>query len=276
LLCDSELRLRYGGAGRARLSNISELNRQLLHSLNSSRHHRFLLPNHVTTTLRTRRRSPGRLRRGKQRSGYRNCLSDRSWPDNDLPLLERELQEMKASVPQSRDADCAVRCELNPEAVSIEQWNKLRRRWNFCRTPWRWEAEWRANPALAQKLGRRTSPAKRRAPGAIFLRQARFALALGRQLEEKKVLAPPRHEFPCAGLCAHVKKTSQRHGEHHDRSPARITAKLDRRGIVECVGGRLAIGNCSMDAVIRLFSIRRHSVLLPRKALGLRSLVRLG
>src|SRR5260370_282042 len=43
------------------LSSISELKTQLLHSLNCSRHHRFLPPNHITTALRIRRRSPGRF-----------------------------------------------------------------------------------------------------------------------------------------------------------------------------------------------------------------------
>ena len=47
------------------------------------------------------------------------------------------------------------------------------------------EAEWRANPALAQKLEEDRAQQSIRAPGAIFLRQARFALVLRKLFERK-------------------------------------------------------------------------------------------
>jgi hypothetical protein len=49
------------------------------------------------------------------------------------------------------------------------------------------EAEWRANPALAQKLEEERAQLESRSPSAIFLRQARFALVLGRLLRERKI-----------------------------------------------------------------------------------------
>jgi hypothetical protein len=49
------------------------------------------------------------------------------------------------------------------------------------------EAEWRANPPLAQKLEEERAQQEHRASSAIFLRQARFALVLRRLLVDKKV-----------------------------------------------------------------------------------------
>ncbi len=49
------------------------------------------------------------------------------------------------------------------------------------------EAEWRANPALAQKLEEERAQQEHRASSAIFLRQARFALVLRRLLADRKI-----------------------------------------------------------------------------------------
>jgi len=49
------------------------------------------------------------------------------------------------------------------------------------------EAEWRANPALAQKLEEDRAHHESRSPSAIFLRQARFALVLRSLLMERKI-----------------------------------------------------------------------------------------
>jgi len=49
------------------------------------------------------------------------------------------------------------------------------------------EAEWRTNRALAQKLEEERASENDRAPAAIFLRQARFALALRKLLLEKNI-----------------------------------------------------------------------------------------
>ena len=49
------------------------------------------------------------------------------------------------------------------------------------------EAEWRATLGLAQKLEEERAQQSSRAPGAIFLRQARFALVLRKLLQEQSV-----------------------------------------------------------------------------------------
>jgi glycosyltransferase involved in cell wall biosynthesis len=108
-------------------------------------------------------------------------LIDR-WPDKDLPLIERELEALK----RRNLPIVPFVCELDPAA---------RLNWSMEQTaPWLEflpdatviEAEWRANPALAQKLEEERAQEESRAPSAIFLRQARFALVLRRLLLEKK------------------------------------------------------------------------------------------
>jgi hypothetical protein len=49
------------------------------------------------------------------------------------------------------------------------------------------EAEWRTNPALAQQLEEDRAQQSSRAPSAIFLRQARFALVAAKINSRKNV-----------------------------------------------------------------------------------------
>src|SRR5207245_10553063 len=49
------------------------------------------------------------------------------------------------------------------------------------------KAEWRANPALAQKLEQERAQEEHRASSAIFLRQARFALVLRKLLLDRRI-----------------------------------------------------------------------------------------
>src|SRR5262249_7481727 len=49
------------------------------------------------------------------------------------------------------------------------------------------EAEWRANPALAQRLEEERAQQTNRVPGGVFLRQARFALALQGMFQQRNV-----------------------------------------------------------------------------------------
>src|SRR6202047_822890 len=78
-------------------------------------------------------------------------------------------------------------CELNSAVRftrTMEQWAE---RLEFLPDAMAIEAEWRAKRALAQKLEEERANEDERAPAAIFLRQARFALALHKLLPEKKI-----------------------------------------------------------------------------------------
>jgi glycosyltransferase involved in cell wall biosynthesis len=109
-------------------------------------------------------------------------LIDR-WPDKDLPLLEHELQQMKRrNVPI-----VPIVCELNSAARLTRPMEQLSLSMEFLPDAMVMEAEWRANPALAQRLEEERAQKDIRAPSAIFLRQARLALVVRRMLQEKKV-----------------------------------------------------------------------------------------
>jgi glycosyltransferase involved in cell wall biosynthesis len=109
-------------------------------------------------------------------------LIDR-WPDEDLPLLEHELQQMKRhNVPI-----VPIVCELNSAARLTRPMEQLSLSMEFLPDAMVMEAEWRANPALAQRLEEERAQKDSRAPSAIFLRQARLALVVRRMLQEKKV-----------------------------------------------------------------------------------------
>lgn len=109
-------------------------------------------------------------------------LIDR-WPDKDLPLLERELEEMKRrGVPI-----VPFVCELDPTVRLSRSMERMAPWLEFLPDAMVIEAEWRANPALAQKLEEERAQQESRSSSAIFLRQARFALVLRRLLMERKI-----------------------------------------------------------------------------------------
>jgi hypothetical protein len=78
-------------------------------------------------------------------------------------------------------------CELNSGARYTRAMEKIAPSLEFLPDQMVIEAEWRANHALAQKLEEDRAQQSARAPGAIFLRQARFALVLAKLLREKNV-----------------------------------------------------------------------------------------
>ena len=161
-------------------------------------------------------------------------LIDR-WPDRDLPLIERELGEMKrrgvSIVPFVCELNSAVRLSRSMErmAPSLE----------FLPDAIVIEAEWRANPVLAQKLEEARAQQDLRAPSAVFLRQARFALVLRRLLREKKVShvhATSSRALVCALILQRLIEVT-------------VSATIERRpelsrdwvkaALPRCVGGRV-------------------------------------
>jgi glycosyltransferase involved in cell wall biosynthesis len=220
LLRDSELRLRYGHAGRTRIEQ------------------HFPIEQTVAPLLKL---FEGRAKSSAKSSQHSAAatgivyLIDR-WPDKELPLLERELQEMKC-----RGASVVpVVCELNSNARLDRAMQQLASALEFLPDAMVLEAEWRANPALAQRLEEERAQQSVRAPGAIFLRQARFALALQTLLREKKVShlhATSSRALVCALLLKRLLNVT-------------VSATIETRSelprtwihhaLSECVGGRLA------------------------------------
>jgi glycosyltransferase involved in cell wall biosynthesis len=257
LLRDTELRLHYGHAGRARIERHFRIEETVVPLLKL-----FETASDAAAKSRQRRAS-----RSEAATGI-VYLIDR-WPDNDLPLLERELEEMKRPS-RSRGMPIApFVCELNSNTRLSRAMERIAPSLEFLPDAVVIEAEWRANPALAQKLEEERAQQNTRPPGGIFLRQARFALALQRLLREKNVShvhATSSRALVCALMLKELLNVT-------------VSATIEPRpelshawiqdAVSECVGGRLSNQ--------KLLDGRSSSFLLdkttfrsaPRKALGL-------
>ena len=109
-------------------------------------------------------------------------LIDR-WPDAELPLLESELLEMeKIGVPV-----VALVSELVPEEPLNPSREQIATRLTFLPDPMVIEAEWQQNQGLAHALENDRANEKHRAPSALFLQQARYAIALRSRLAQNQI-----------------------------------------------------------------------------------------
>jgi hypothetical protein len=166
LIRNPELRARYGRAGRARIEQ------------------NFRIEQTVAPLLQLLQKASAAPSKPKAPLAAHEIayLIDR-WPDEDLPLIEREVQEM-----QRRNLSIVpFVCELNPACRFTRLMERMAPRLEFLPDTTVIEAEWRANPDLAQKLEEERAQQEHRASSAIFLRQARFALALRRLLLGRRV-----------------------------------------------------------------------------------------
>jgi glycosyltransferase involved in cell wall biosynthesis len=172
LIEDVKLRLHYGRAGRARIEQHFQIKDTVAPLIG------LLQKTSAAPQPKAAHRGAATAKASNQIA----YLIDR-WPDRDLPLLERELEEMKRrTVPI-----VPIVCELNSGARYTRAMEKIAPSLEFLPDQMVIEAEWRANHALAQKLEEDRAQQSARAPGAIFLRQARFALVLAKLLREKNV-----------------------------------------------------------------------------------------
>jgi glycosyltransferase involved in cell wall biosynthesis len=156
------------------------------------------------------------------------------WPDDRLPMLEKELLEMeRRGVGMS-----AFVCRTSPEPRFTAAMEQLAPRLQFLPDAMAIEAEWRSNSELAHRLENDRASETDRAPADVFLQQARFALALEKLIRQKKI--------------SHLHATSSRAlicgvmlKKMHDLS---LSATIESqpvlsRGVIEsalkhCVGGR--------------------------------------
>jgi hypothetical protein len=184
LIRDPELRSRHGRAGRARIEQHFRIEHTVAPLLQ-------LFETASTKSGQRRASQPPSVAaadfgvassEAATESHQIAYLIDR-WPDKDLPLIEREFGEMK----QRSVSIVPFVCELN-SAVRLSRSMERMAPWlEFLPDAMVIEAEWRANPALAQKLEEERAQQESRSPSAIFLRQARFALVLRRLLAERTI-----------------------------------------------------------------------------------------
>ena len=221
-VCDGELRLRYGRAGRMRVE----------------RH--FRIEHTVAPLLKLFEQGCSRRPVGDVHASHSEAatevayLIDR-WPDNDLPLLERELEQMK----QHHVPIIPFVCELDSRHRFTHAMEEIAPSLEFLPDAMVIETECRANSGLAQRLEEDRAQQRDRAPSAIFLRQARFALVLRRLLRDKK-LSHVHATSSRALVCALMLK---------DLLNVTVSATIERRpplprawigvALPQCIGGRV-------------------------------------
>jgi len=248
LIRNRELRLRYGLAGRMRIEQhfrIEQTIRPLIELLQRT----CIAPPKPKTAP------------GLRQIAY---LIDR-WPDKNLPLIERELEEMN----RRNISIVPFVCELDSAVRLTRVMERMTPRLEFLPDAMVIEAEWRANPALTQKLEEQRAQETERVPEGIFLRQARFALVLRRSLLEKNVShihATTSRALVCALILQElvdvtVSATIERRPE--------LPQKWIRSALRRCDGGRLSDRKMLRsydDSFLRDKAAFRS---LPRKAVGL-------
>jgi glycosyltransferase involved in cell wall biosynthesis len=232
LIQDAKLRFHYGRAGRARI----EQHFRIEHTVGPLIE---LLQRTATAQEKTAHRAATTGAAASERLAGSEAatiayLIER-WPDRDLPLLERELEEMKRRhVPV-----VPIVCELNSRARYTRAMEKMAPSLEFLPDAMVIEAEWRANHALAQKLEEDRAQQSARAPSTIFLRQARFALVLANMLREKKVShvhATSSRALVCALL---LKKLLNVTASATIEARPALPREWIQNALSECVGGRL-------------------------------------
>lgn len=249
LLRDPELRLRFGRAGRERIEQhfrIEQTVAPLIEMLERScsrrsardrNSPRSALPAATESSRRRASHPPSSSfgvasREVPTAIGY---LIDR-WPDRELPLLEREIEEMKhRNVPI-----CPFVCELNSGVRLTGAMERIAPLFEFLPDAMVSEAEWRTNPALAQQLEEDRAQHSSRAPGAIFLRQGRFALVLRKLIPEKNVShihATSSRALVCAMM---LKKLLGVTVSATIEPRSELAREWIQNALSECVGARLS------------------------------------
>jgi hypothetical protein len=230
LLRDGELRLRYGQAGRARIERhfrIQQTVAPLLRLLeDASRKYRSAVAELYRSTALSK------VTDVTPRIGY---LIDR-WPDQDLPLLEQELEQMnRRNVPI-----IPIVCELDSAAPLNRALEQMTSSLEFLPDAMVIEAEWRGNPVLAQKLEEERAQRENRPPSAIFLRQARFALVLRTLLSRKNIShihATSSRALVCALLLKQLLEVTV--SATIEPQP-KLSQAWIRDALSKCVGGRVS------------------------------------
>jgi glycosyltransferase involved in cell wall biosynthesis len=166
LIVDPVLGHQYGSAGRARVEQNFAINKT------------------ITPLMQLLQASAVAREKPPQRHHVKQIayLIDR-WPDDALPLLERELKEMK----RRNISILSIVCEFNSERDLTPEQETIAPTLEFLPDAMVIEATWKSQQTLAQRLEDDRASTEERAPAAVFLRQARFALSLRDLLLENKI-----------------------------------------------------------------------------------------
>jgi colanic acid/amylovoran biosynthesis glycosyltransferase len=236
LLGDPELRLRFGDAGRARIEQhfrIEQTVAPLMEMLERSCSRRSAGDVSVSQPAAT---ESSRFRASRSEAATEIAYLIDRWPDRELPLLEREVEEMK-------DRNVPILpfvCELNSSARLNGAVERIAPSLEFLPDAMVLEAQWRTTPALAQQLEEDRAQQSSRAPGAIFLRQGRFALVLQKLFQEKNIShvhATSSRALVCALM---LKKLLGVTVSATIEPRSELSRQWIRNALSQCVGGRLS------------------------------------
>jgi glycosyltransferase involved in cell wall biosynthesis len=252
LLRDPELRLRFGDAGRTRIEQDFRIEQTVAPLINLFE-----------------KNSAKPVKSSQSRASHSEAateiayLIDR-WPDHELPLLEREVEEMKRrNVPI-----LSFVCELNSSAKLNGAVERVAPSLEFLPDAMALEAEWRTTPALAQQLEEDRAQQSSRAPGAIFLRQARFALMLRKLFLEKNIShvhATSSRALVCALM---LKKILGVTVSATIEPRSELSREWIQNALSECVGGRLSSRKLVEERGDAFFLDKTTFRSAPRKTLG--------
>jgi glycosyltransferase involved in cell wall biosynthesis len=252
LLRDPELRLRFGHSGRARIEQDFQIEQTVAPLINLFENGQFQRP---TSVCKVTNASDATL-----------CIAyliDR-WPDHELPLLEREVEEMKRrNVPI-----LPFVCELNSSARLNGAMERVAPSLEFLPDAMVLEAEWRTTSALAQQLEEDRAQQSSRAPGAIFLRQGRFALVLWKLFREKNIShvhATSSRALVCALM---LKKLLGVTVSATIEPRSELSREWIQNALSECVGGRLSSRKLVEQRGGAFFLDKTTFRSAPRKTLG--------
>ncbi len=254
LIQDAKLRLHYGRAGRERIEQHFRIDHTVAPLIEL-----FEKTPGASTKSTEHRASHSEAATGKHRIAY---IIDQ-WPDKNLPLLDRELEEMKRRhVPIA-----SIVCELNSQTRCTRAMEKTATSLEFLPDPMVIEAEWRANQALAQTMEEDRAQQSARAPGTIFLRQARFAVVLRRLLRDKNVShlhATSSSALVCALILKKLLKVTV---SATIEARPNLSREWIQNALSECVGGRLKDRQSLRDSSFLVDKTTFRSA--PQQLLGL-------
>jgi hypothetical protein len=267
LLRDPELRLRFGRAGRERIEQhfrIEQTVAPLLEMLEQSCSRRPAGDVSVSRSALLAATESSRRRASHSEAATAIAYLIDRWPDHELPLLEREVEEMKhRNVPI-----LPFVCELNSSARLNGAMERVAPSLEFLPDAMVLEAEWRTNPALAQQLEEDRAQQSSRAPGALFLRQARFALVL-RKLMQQKNVSHIHGTSSRALVCALMLKKLLGVTISATIEPrSELPRQWIQNALSECVGGRLSSRKLVEQLGGAFFLDKTTFRSAPRKTLG--------
>jgi glycosyltransferase involved in cell wall biosynthesis len=225
LIEDPKLRLHYGRAGRERIEQHFRIEHTVAPLIE--------LLQKTPSASQRKATHRGAVTADPARAGNQIAYLIDRWPDRSLPLLDRELEEMK----RRHLPIVPIVCELNSRTRYTRAMEKMAPSLEFLPDPMVIEAEWRANQALAQKLEEDRAQRSVRAPSTIFLRQARFALALTKlQKNVSHVHATSSRALVCALILKKLLNVTV--SATIEARPA-LPREWIQNALSECVGGRL-------------------------------------